>query len=234
MRAGRSRGQRRCRCPASSAERHPGRCGWLGSTYAGQQAFHSSRNGIRDHASSLSFIASGGRMGEIAVLTASSNRSNSTSVIALSEFKRAAILTSRITIFPQIIDVRFGGWIESFCSLRRDGKKDRLCQKLFKQVPTGRSARTRLRAAASAKQDTAPPPPRGSDRSHHWPRGSRDLMDHFLMLDCQRPIMRSHFPVVLPGYWIGRFFCFLLERASTLGNFLCVRHLTPHAERGFP
>jgi hypothetical protein len=63
---------------------------------------------------------------------------------------------------------------------------------------------------------------------------SRDLMDHFLMFDCQRPIVGSHFSVTLPGYRIGRFFCFLLERARTLGNFLCVCHLTPHAEQGFP
>ena len=59
----------------------------------------------------------------------------------------------------------------------------------------------------------------------------RDLMDYVLVFDRQRSIVRSHFLVVLPRYLIGRFFCSLLEHASALGKFLCVCHLTPHAEQ---
>jgi hypothetical protein len=127
-----------------------------GSTHAGQQASHPSGNGIRGQAGSLSLVAFGGRTGEIAVLTTSSNRSNSTSVIALFKFKRAEILTSTIAIFPQIIDAQFGVQIESFCSLRRDRKKDRLCQKLFKQVTMGRSAPSRHCAAISTNTSARP------------------------------------------------------------------------------
>jgi len=50
------------------------------------------------------FKSSFRRAGSIAILTASSNRSNSTSVIALSEFESAGILTVRIAIVPQITD----------------------------------------------------------------------------------------------------------------------------------
>ncbi len=54
------------------------------------------------------------RAGSIAILTASSNRSNSTSVIALSEFESAGILTVRIAIVPQITDAPLRVMIESF------------------------------------------------------------------------------------------------------------------------
>jgi hypothetical protein len=97
------------RCPLGWAGPDPDHRGSAGSTHADQQAFHPSGNGIRGQASWLSFVAFGRRMGEMAVLTASSNRSNSTSVIALSKFRRAEILTLRITIFPQINDAQLGG-----------------------------------------------------------------------------------------------------------------------------
>jgi len=54
------------------------------------------------------------RAGSIAILTASSNRSNSTSVIALSESESAGILTVRIAIVPQITDAPLQVMIESF------------------------------------------------------------------------------------------------------------------------
>jgi hypothetical protein len=59
------------------------------------------------------------------------------------------------------------------------------------------------------------------------------MVGHVLMFDWKRSIVGSHFPVVLPGYRIGRFFCSLLEHASALGEFLCICHLTPHAEQEF-
>ena len=54
------------------------------------------------------------RAGSIAILTASSKRSNSTSVIALSEFESAGILTVRIAIVPKITDAPLRVMIESF------------------------------------------------------------------------------------------------------------------------
>jgi hypothetical protein len=54
------------------------------------------------------------RAGSMAVLTVSSNRLNSTSVIALSEPESAGILTVRIAIVPQITDAPLRVMIESF------------------------------------------------------------------------------------------------------------------------
>ena len=54
------------------------------------------------------------RAGSIAILTASSNRLNSTSVIALSGFESAGILTVRIAIVPKITDAPLRVMIESF------------------------------------------------------------------------------------------------------------------------
>jgi hypothetical protein len=112
------------RCPIGWAGRHPDRRGSAGSTRADQQAFHPSGNGIRGQASWLSFVAFGGRLGEMAVLTASSNRSNSTSVIALSKFRRAEILTLRITIFLQINDAQPGIRLSPF--VRCGGTRKRI------------------------------------------------------------------------------------------------------------
>jgi hypothetical protein len=57
------------------------------------------------------------------------------------------------------------------------------------------------------------------------------MVGHVLMFDRQRSIMGSHFAVMLPGYWIGRFFCSLFEHTSALGEFLCICHLTPHENK---
>ena len=58
-----------------------------------------------------------------AILTVSSNRSNSTSVIALSRFESAEILTVRIAIVPKMTDMRLQFMIAPFSSLGRDEKK---------------------------------------------------------------------------------------------------------------
>jgi hypothetical protein len=54
------------------------------------------------------------RAGSIAILTASSNRLNPASVIALSEFESAGILSVRIKIVPPITDAPLRVRIESF------------------------------------------------------------------------------------------------------------------------
>ena len=63
-----------------------------------------------------------------AILTVSSNRSNSTSVIALSKFESAEILTVRIAIVPKMTDMPLQFMIAPFSSLRKDKKKGPLCQ----------------------------------------------------------------------------------------------------------
>jgi hypothetical protein len=44
----------------------------------------------------------------------------------------------------------------------------------------------------------------------------------FLMLDRQRPIVRGHFPVVLPRDWVNRFFRPLIEHSGSVGKFSVV------------
>jgi hypothetical protein len=82
---------------------------------------------MNGHAIWLSFVPLGGRLklsgrvktsscgaGAMAILTASSNRSNSTSLIALSNLKSAEILTVRIVIFPKTTDAPLRVMIETF------------------------------------------------------------------------------------------------------------------------
>jgi hypothetical protein len=83
-----------------------------------QALYQPSGNGMNGHSSWLLFAAiggcgrGGGCLASIALLTASSNRSNSTSLIAL--FEGAGTLDARIVILPKIIDTTFPGRIESF------------------------------------------------------------------------------------------------------------------------
>jgi hypothetical protein len=61
---------------------------------------------------SVAEVGSAGGRAQLPLLTASSNRSNSTSLIAL--FEGAGILNVRIVIFPKIIDTPLPGRIASF------------------------------------------------------------------------------------------------------------------------
>ena len=83
-----------------------------------------SGNGMSGQTSWLSFAANGDwlKLGAMAILTTSSNRSNSTSLIAHS--KCAGTMIVRIAISPKITDAPLPVLITSFSSLQEDEKPE--------------------------------------------------------------------------------------------------------------